>query len=53
MYRELIDFETQDVSLKMVLRVEGGLTIPFVRANIDYQEYVQWLEEGNTPLPPQ
>jgi hypothetical protein len=25
--------------------------IPFALDNTDYQEYLKWLEEGNTPLP--
>ncbi len=28
-----------------------GVSIPFDPANTDYQEYLKWLEEGNTPLP--
>ena len=25
--------------------------IPFDNANSDYQEYLEWLEDGNEPLP--
>jgi hypothetical protein len=25
--------------------------IPFDPANTDYQEYLRWLEAGNTPIP--
>jgi hypothetical protein len=27
------------------------LSIPFDPDNTDYQAYLKWLEEGNTPLP--
>jgi hypothetical protein len=27
------------------------MAIPFDKDNTDYQEYLKWLEEGNTPLP--
>ena len=29
----------------------GSLSIPFAPDNTDYQAYLKWLEEGNTPLP--
>ena len=34
-----------------VLLLEQNLSIPFDPANTDYQEYLKWLEEGNTPEP--
>ena len=34
-----------------VIRTSDITFIPFDPDNTDYQEYLRWLEEGNTPLP--
>lgn len=38
---------------KTVLLVNGNIHtyIPIVEDNTDYQKYLKWLEEGNTPEP--
>ena len=49
MYKQLknIDGSFQNT----VQRIADNAFIPFDPANTDYQAYLKWLEEGNTPLP--
>jgi len=34
-----------------VFRLADNAQVPFDPANIDYQAYLEWLAEGNTPQP--
>lgn len=36
---------------KSVIRLQDNAYIPFAVGNKDYEEYKQWLNEGNTPEP--
>jgi len=37
--------------VKSIKRLSDNVFIPFDPANTDYQEYLKWLDEGNTPEP--
>jgi hypothetical protein len=47
MYKLHTSFTGQE----LVIRLADNASIPFDPANTDYQQYLKWLEEGNTPLP--
>jgi hypothetical protein len=34
-----------------VIRIIDNTFIPFAPDNTDYQAYLKWVSEGNTPLP--
>jgi hypothetical protein len=38
-----------ELNKQMILRLSDNAFIPFDPANTDYQEYLKWVAEGNTP----
>ena len=49
MYQKIIN--ERGVVETVIKRIADNAFIPFDPANTDYQEYLKWLEAGNTPLP--
>jgi len=49
MYQHLPDFKGQPA--QCIKRIADNAFIPMDPANTDYQEYLEWLAEGNEPLP--
>jgi hypothetical protein len=49
MYKLICFPETNEI--KSVKRLSDSAYIPFDPVNTDYQAYLEWLAEGNTPEP--
>jgi len=50
MYQQFICQRTGELN-NGIIRLTDNAFIPFDPANTDYQAYLRWLEDGNTPLP--
>jgi hypothetical protein len=48
MYQEYKNWEK---TISCIIRLTDNAAIPLDPANTDYQQYLKWLEKGNTPLP--
>jgi len=53
MYKLLSQQKTPSglVDANAILRIADNSFIPLDEANTDYQAYLKWVSEGNTPLP--
>ena len=51
MYRVSQHESDQGVKHTSIIRIADGAGIPTDPANRDYQEYLKWVAEGNTPQP--
>ena len=49
-YKLIRNVDTGNI-VNYITRKSDGATIPFDPANIDYQAYLAWVEDGNTAEP--
>ena len=50
MYKQTVLMFNQ-IEPSSIIRTTDGACIPFDPVNTDYQKYLEWLAEGNTPEP--
>lgn len=48
MYKQINDIDGS-VDTSLIIRLSDMASIPKDEDNTDYQEYLEWLAEGNTP----
>jgi len=44
-------YKLHSINKEAIIRTSDNAFIPFAPDNTDYQAYLKWVAEGNTPLP--
>jgi len=50
-YTQVWDYIANAPQQSVIQRDEDGAFIPFDEGNLDYIEYLAWLDKGNEPTP--